>query len=110
MQPAADLSLYHESTNRKRSLEKCLRAQLQSVRAVSADEPPEQSHRAAIKNHEWSYAAWQRRAQSYATTLPPSSGATPRSAAPQRAPRISLESYTPPLNRRSILDGVASTH
>src|ERR1700683_3149710 len=99
MQPAADLSLYHESTNRKRSLEKCLRAQLQSVRAVSADEPPEQSHRAAIKNHEWSYAACRRRARSRAATAPPSNGSIARSVAPQTAPPVSLESYTPPFEQ-----------
>src|SRR5271156_2529455 len=70
----------------------------------------ERSHHAAIKNHGWSYVACQRRAQSYATTLPPSNGSITRSAAPQTAPLVSLEPYTPPLNRSFILDGVASTH
>ena len=40
----------------------------------------------------------------------PSNGSIARSAAPQKAPPVSLEPYTPPLNRSFILDGVASTH
>ena len=64
------------------SIECYFGAQSSFPSAVSADGLPEQSHRAAIKNHEWSYAACQRRAQSCAATPPPSNGSIARSAAP----------------------------
>ena len=57
---------------------------------------PEQSHRDAPTDSEWTYAACQRPAQSCATTLTLSSAATHQPAAPRKVPRISLASLTPP--------------
>src|SRR5208282_5283488 len=73
--------------------------------AISRIDEPEASPRemssrstAVSTGSERRYAACQRRARWYATTLPLSSGATRQSVAPQKAPRISLASYTPPRN------------
>ena len=59
--------------------------------------PPEQTHRDATPDNEWTNAPCRRRARSHATTVPPSNDATCRSSAPPKAQTVSLGSLTPPL-------------
>ena len=54
--------------------------------------PPEQTHRDATPDNEWTNAPCRRRARSYATTVPPSNGATRPSFAPPKAQTVSLGS------------------
>ncbi|MFZ0584001.1 MAG: alpha/beta fold hydrolase [Candidatus Acidiferrales bacterium] len=58
----------------------------------SADGLGEQSHHAAIKNHEWNYVACRRRAQSRAAIAPPCNDSIVRSSAPRKAQTVSLVS------------------
>jgi hypothetical protein len=60
--------------------------------AVNADEPQELSRRTASTRTEWNHGPSRRRAQSHATTLPPSSGATCRFSAPRKACPVFLVS------------------
>ena len=59
----------------------------------SADGRSGESHRGATTNSEWKYGACQRRAQSHAASLPPSSGARCRSSRSQKAQTVFLASY-----------------
>src|SRR6202167_525289 len=70
-----------------------------SAFVASADERPERFRRAAITRTEWSHGPCRRRAQSHATTLPPSSDAICRSSAPLKVHTVYLVSSAPPLKR-----------
>ncbi len=98
-QRVPELWLYRESRNQKPAPREMSSRSTAVSTSSERRRTEEQCHRAAIKNHEWKYAACQRRAQSCAATPRPSSGSTARSAAPQKAPPVSLASCTPPLNR-----------
>src|SRR5271168_3328158 len=76
-----------------------LPARPMSAFVASADERPERFRRAAITRTEWSHGPCRRRAQSHATTLPPSSDAICRSSAPQKVHTVFLVSSAPPLKR-----------
>src|SRR5258705_10206815 len=84
-QPVATRWLSPESTNRKQSLVRCLPARPASAFAVNADEQQELYRRAASTRTEWNHGPYRRHGRSHGTTLPPSSGATCRSAAPWKA-------------------------
>jgi hypothetical protein len=59
---------------------------------ASAAGPPEQTHRDATPNNEWTNAPCRTRARSHATTVPPSNDATCRSSAPRKAQTVCLGS------------------
>ncbi len=61
-----------------------------SARGASAAGPPEQTHRDATPDNEWTNAPCRRRARSYATNLPPSNGATRPSFALPKAQTVPL--------------------
>jgi hypothetical protein len=66
------------------------------------------THREATPHSEWTNDSCRTHAQSHAATVPPSSGTTSRSDAPQKAQTVYLASYNTTLKRRFRPDSVAS--
>jgi hypothetical protein len=80
----------HESTSRERSLARCLLARRDQVLAVNGDEPEEECRHEAATQRECSYVACQKRAQSKAASVPPSSESKRHASHSQKAQSASL--------------------
>src|ERR1700685_1606209 len=82
--------LSQESTSRKQFLGRCLLARPDGVLPVSGDGQKEECRREAATQRECNYAASQKRVQSHAASVPPSSESKRHASHSQKAQNASL--------------------